>query len=144
MEEELSKNQWALDNYLKNFLDKTELLEQLNRKLVTEIGEQRLAALENLGTILRENLSEDKNYETFQYYFSLVHRDFFKNLIQRYGNLSPQELNLCALIKINMVNKDIAKIFGISTDSVKKARQRLYKKLDLPNNEALRTAIMEL
>ena len=49
----------------------------------------------------------------------------------------PSEIRLCALLRLNFASKEIAAIMGISPDSVKVARYRLRKKLELTRNDSL-------
>jgi DNA-binding CsgD family transcriptional regulator len=46
-------------------------------------------------------------------------------------------LRLCSLLKLNLSSQEIATILGISTDSLRIARYRLRKKLDLDKNDNL-------
>ncbi|TVQ74787.1 MAG: hypothetical protein EA363_01275 [Balneolaceae bacterium] len=47
------------------------------------------------------------------------------------------ELRLCALLRLNLSSKEIASLLGISPSSVKIARYRLRKKLQLNTEESL-------
>ena len=69
---------------------------------------------------------------------------FFKNLKTAYPNITTSELNLCALIKLNVPNKEIAQLMGIGYDSARKAQQRLAKKINIPSNQILRDFIIKL
>ena len=49
-----------------------------------------------------------------------------------------------ALLKMNMSSKEIATILNISADGVKKARQRLRKKMDLTPQDSLENIVLAL
>lgn len=49
-----------------------------------------------------------------------------------------------ALLKINLSSKEIACILNISTDGIKKARQRLRKKMELSPDESLEYTVLDL
>lgn len=79
-------------------------------------------------------LGEDKmkkNWEQFAVHFDKVHSDFLITLKDRYPNLTPSELKLCAYLRLNLCSKEIAQIMNISIKSVELARYRLRKKLQI-------------
>ena len=57
--------------------------------------------------------------------------DFFKTLISLHPELSSTDLQLCAYIKLNQSNHDIASIKNLSLRSVESQRYRLRKKLKI-------------
>ncbi|HLO91500.1 MAG TPA: hypothetical protein VK172_10085 [Lentimicrobium sp.] len=84
-----------------------------------------------LKSILKENLDQERDWEHFKPLFEDVHKDFFKNLKQTCPAISESELRLCAYLKINLQNKEIAKILNVTPDSLKTLRSRIRKKLCL-------------
>ena len=55
--------------------------------------------------------------------------DFYKNLLKEHPNLTKAETRLLTLIKIGFTQKEISKVLFIAESSVKKARQRVRKKI---------------
>jgi DNA-binding CsgD family transcriptional regulator len=90
------------------------------------------------------SFSLDKDWEEFRLYFEEVHTGFFDTLKKRYPDLTPNELRLAALAKLNLSIKETATIMGITPDSVKTARYRLRKKLDMETEENLTEYLMEI
>jgi DNA-binding CsgD family transcriptional regulator len=86
---------------------------------------------------LNQNSIGDKYLEIFDVNFERVHLNFFKNLKQIDSSFSQRELRLCALIKMNLTNKEISHILNISDRGVETARYRIRKKLNLPSSESL-------
>jgi len=86
----------------------------------------------------------DINWDHFESHFEFVHQGFFKALQTIYSHFSTNELRLCAFIKLNMSNKEIASIIYTSPDSVNTARKRLKKKLGLLPRESLQLFIRNL
>ena len=70
--------------------------------------------INDMAEFLKSNLSTANDWASFEQYFEKVHKDFFKNLKSDYPTISTNELNMCALLKLNIRNKDIAQIMGIS------------------------------
>lgn len=58
-----------------------------------------------------------------------------KKLLTDFPKLTQNELRLCAFVKSNLSVKEIAAINGISADSVKTARKRLRKSLNLTGED---------
>lgn len=69
----------------------------------------------------------------FDIAFSRVRPGFTEELLQAHPKLTPYELRLCCLLSIGLDTKEIARILSINPDSVKKSRQRLRAKLNMPS-----------
>lgn len=78
---------------------------------------------------------QPNTWEEFEIRFQQVHLHFYKNLIQEYPNLTPNEKRLCAFLRLNMSSKEISKITGQSISAIEMARVRLRKKLGISNKE---------
>jgi len=89
-------------------------------------------------------MHQDKDWEDFKRRFEEVHQDFFRILKVICPKLSSNELKLCTLLKLNMNLKEAASIMGISPESVKTARYRLRKKLNLSREDNLIDFIIHL
>ncbi|MFN0212932.1 MAG: two-component regulator propeller domain-containing protein [Saprospiraceae bacterium] len=89
-------------------------------------------------------LSSEDYWEQFQLNFDQVHQQFSKKLHQRHSQLSPNDIRLCCLLRINMTNKEIAAIQSVSLGSVEKSKYRLKKKLTLDKDADLNLYILDL
>jgi hypothetical protein len=93
--------------------------------------------------VVKEIVSEiemDSNHDSwkeFEIRFQQVHVDFYKNLGKRFPDLSPNELRLCAFLRLNMSTKDIASVTYQTTNSIDVARHRLRQKMGLGKEENL-------
>ncbi|MEM9848699.1 MAG: tetratricopeptide repeat protein [Bacteroidota bacterium] len=94
--------------------------------------------IKNMSTFLLETIEQEKDWASFTTYFQHIHPDFFKQLKVQYPTITSNELNLSALLKLNIQNKEIAQLLGISPDSVRKAQHRLSKKIDLAADQSVR------
>lgn len=84
-----------------------------------------------------EAASKGDIWKEFELRFNEVHSDFYKKLNEMFPNLSPNELKLCAFLRLNMSSKDIAAITFLSVNSINIARHRLRKKLNIDQEENL-------
>ena len=112
--------------------------------LKEEIQRQKLSGqygrknLDKLLTLVNSNIVSDKeNWTMFQANFDRIHENFFRNLKLQYTDLTSGDLRFCALLRLNMPTKEIAKLLNISTRGVDAARYRLRKKFNLLPEESL-------
>ena len=90
------------------------------------------------------SLSKNDDWEFFKEAFNNVDRKFFKKLKKLHPNLSPNDLKLCAYLRLNLSSKEIAPLFNISARSVEIKRYRLRKKMNLQHEDNLVNYILEL
>ncbi len=83
------------------------------------------------------NKSLEKDWNNFDNYFGKVHLSFYENLQAIYPDLSRYELRICALIKLNLSNKEIATILNIEPKSVRMAKYRLKKKMKIEDEKEI-------
>ena len=89
------------------------------------------------------NLSEDEGWEQFTKHFDQVHGDFLSNVKKDHPGLTPQEIKLCAYLRMNMTSKEIANLLNISVRGVEISRYRLRKKLNISRDVNLVEYMME-
>ena len=90
------------------------------------------------------DLQDDNNWENFSKYFEQVHKGFNEKAQQQFPTITNNDLRLMALLKMNLSSKEIANILNISSDGIKKARQRLRKKMGLSSNESLEATVISI
>ena len=74
---------------------------------------------------------------TFDLQLDELNKRFYASLKEEFPDLTPNDLRLCAYIKIGMSAKEIANLLNIKPSSVYISRSRLRKKLDLSSTDAL-------
>lgn len=126
---------------------KNEQLAQLRsglEKLGKQLPEGARQTYSELRTTLHLAKSEDKDWNEFARLFEQVHPSFWQHINQLANPLTEKEKRLCALIKVNMQNREIAAVLGISPESVKTARYRLRKKLEIESEQDLNHFIQQI
>ena len=73
-----------------------------------------------------------------------VNADFFERLNQIAPDLTASEKQICALLRLNLSNKEIASIRNISPKSGEMARYRLRKKLPIKAGDDIYTFIQNI
>ncbi len=140
LNEQLELRSNELTSQTLKIIRKNKLLDSLKTK-VDSGDANRVSEVRKL---IDRHLRVDKNWEGFQDLFEKVHDDFYRKLMQRAPDLSPGEIRLCCLLKLNLPSKDMAAMLGISPDSLRIARYRLRKKLKLSRDERLAAFIISL
>lgn len=116
----------------------TGLHEQIAKKLLKL--KEDFPAIENqindvIGNVTVPLLNEAwKRYED---YFKELNPLFFTGLLRVHANISPSEIRLCSLLRLNMSSKEIATFIHQEEASIRVSRSRLRKKLGLSNSDNL-------
>jgi DNA-binding CsgD family transcriptional regulator len=137
LQNDLDHKESQLSALALQMLRKNELLQELNEKL------EQQSQPEARQLISRE-LNREKEWDDFNLYFEGLNKNFFNRLKEAFPEITPNDLRICALIKMNMSIKEMAAIMNISADSVKTARYRLRKKLQLNTEDNLTEFLMKL
>ncbi len=88
------------------------------------------------------DLNLNRNWEEFNNRFTAINSSFYKNLHEKYPELTASDDKLCALIKLKFSSKEISRLLGMSNESVHTKRSRLRTKLGLERSANL-TDFME-
>ncbi len=93
---------------------------------------------------IRNYNRQERDWKTFNYYFNELQAGFIDKLKAAYPDLTLSELRLCALIKMNLTNMQIANMLNVATRSCAMAKYRLKKKLNLGEDMELGTFLINL
>ena len=146
LRQELEHRNQQLTSYTLNFIQKNELMSELRNK-VEELQKQKQWTSRDFRQLkmhIQQHVSIDQDWENFKLHFESVHPDFFHNLNINFPDLGPKERKLCALIRLSLNIKESAVVLGISPDSVKTARHRLRKKMNLSYEESIQDVLMQV
>ena len=120
---------------------KNELIEKLTARLKTLSKSSEKRSQTKYKDILDEiNILKDSNDEQwnhFQKQFESMDTEFRSRLIAQCQNLTPIELKICLLMRLNLGSKDIANILWSSPRTVETHRYSIRKKLHLPKDSNL-------
>jgi DNA-binding CsgD family transcriptional regulator len=86
----------------------------------------------------------EKEWELFKKYFENINKDFNTKLLAINPDLSVSDYRLAALISLNMNIKEAAAVLNITPSSVKLARHRLRKKLNINTSEDIYVFLTKL
>jgi tetratricopeptide (TPR) repeat protein len=131
----------ALSRYSLHLSQKNKILSDLSQTLKQVSKRKNIDINTKINEITKEidfNLKQENEWEEFKVFFKEIHPDFVKKLSGiSQDKLSPSELKLGILLRLNMSSKEIASILRVTPDSVRVARYRLRKKLPIDAKEDL-------
>jgi tetratricopeptide (TPR) repeat protein len=110
-------------------VERNEFLCNLKREIEPVIKSPRKA--KSLLEKIDNHVRSDRDWETFEHQFNEIHRDFLKALSAKFRLLTPTELKIAVLIKLNLPTKAIANLLCLSSRTVENHRQALRIKLKL-------------
>ncbi|SEW53948.1 tetratricopeptide repeat protein [Chitinophaga arvensicola] len=128
-------------------IQRNQFLDELRNTLsemVQEDKRDQKKQLQQLVLKINQNVNHEKQWKEFTGIFEQVHQVFFDKLNALYSDLTNNDIKLLALHKMNMDSKDMATILGISPDSLRVARYRLRKKLNIAEGDTLNTFVQGL
>ncbi|MES2455128.1 MAG: tetratricopeptide repeat protein [Bacteroidota bacterium] len=147
MEANLELKSKELTSHTLHLIQKNQLLEELKSRLGEMIRDDKRdqrKELKQVISLITINSNQEKNWDDFRIVFERVHENFFESLKKHSTALSPSDLRLVALLKMNLSTADISTMLAISPDSLRVSRYRLRKKLNLSEGESLSAFIQRL
>jgi hypothetical protein len=89
--------------------------------------------------------SINKNlWEEFELHFSDTYPGFYKTLLEKYPELTQNELRLCAFLKLNLNTKEIATITQKTSHSIEAMRSRIRQKMNLDRDANLNLILSQI
>jgi tetratricopeptide (TPR) repeat protein len=117
---------------------KNELLQDVSdslRKVRDKNPNEINKAISDILLKIRHEMNSDKDTDLFQRMLDELNEEFFIALREKYSDLTHRELQLLAMIKLNLSSKEIASLQNIGTKAVEMAKYRLRKRLNIESNE---------
>ena len=129
-----------LANLATSLTQKTEFLSHLKDKLETihkDSDQIESPVFKEVIKTIDQDLDFDDNWSHFQIHFDQLHHNFLHRLREQFPKLNPSWLLLCAYIRMNKSNKEIAGHMNLSLGGVEKRKYRLREKLELDSDAKL-------
>ncbi|MEL7123682.1 MAG: hypothetical protein AAFO07_29840, partial [Bacteroidota bacterium] len=118
-----------LSAFTLKLIEKDEFISTLKDKLSKKSSEIDVQEIKRVVNVM--SAGNEDNWKEFEARFIQVNKNFYQNIKGSFPKLTQGDLKLCALIKLNFSSKDMARLMGISVESVHTTRYRLRKKLGL-------------
>ncbi len=147
LERAMEANNTRLAALALELVRKRELLDAIDTRLRTVAavaGPGTQPLLENLLREIRSNQGTDEEWAAFEEQFSRVHGPFLARLERQFPTLTGTELRICALMRVNLDTKEIARLLSTSVRTVQNHRYNIRRKLAIPERESLGHALAGL
>ncbi len=150
---ELEKTEQQIDHLRRELLTKTlhlnekqtimDSLQDNLESLTSEVPPESRGSIRKLLRFIKSHITVKQGWDDFELWFTEVHSGFYEDLRANHPNLSENELKVCALLRLNLVTKDVAKVMNIQTASINIYRHRIRKKINLQSEENLTTYLSQ-
>lgn len=148
LQADLAGKSRELANSAMNLVYKNELLQKISDELAhlkdssgKHLSEDQLRRIQK---VIDEGMNDERDWNIFESSFNEAHENFFKKLKSDHPDLVPNDLKLCAYLRMNMSSKEMASLLNISLRGVEIRRYRLRKKLNLEHDKNLAEYLIEL
>lgn len=133
--------QKALNDLAKLLRDKNENIALLQDNL-NKLSNNFMPKDKNIDyRVLEQRILTQNDWNAFKIYFDKSYPSYRTKVLNNFSGITEAEERLFLLIKLKLSSIDCAHILGISSDSVKKTRQRLRKRIGLNAQEKLNVFI---
>jgi DNA-binding CsgD family transcriptional regulator len=147
LEAEITYKNKELAGATMNLVQKGELMSKIKDELTKSLKnvdkEDSAKNVKKIIKMLTEDEKFEQDWEHFSLHFDRVHGDFLMALKNKWPNITPSELKLCAYLRMNLSTKEIAQLMNISVRGVEVSRYRLRKKLQIPSEVNLFDYLIE-
>lgn len=129
-----------LSTYTHALVEKNELIQSFKTEIeaLQHSGAmQHDERMSRMVDLTNSSILTDDDWKRFRELFDQVYPGFFIRLKEKMPDLTPGEIRLLALTKLQITPRDMAGMLGISADSIKKTRHRLRRKINLPEDGTL-------
>ena len=126
-----------------SLIKKDELLTLIKEDL-KNTSDEGSKSIKSVITNITKNISQEDSWNVFKEAFDNADKDFLKKVKLAHPLLTPNDLRLCAYLRLNLSSKEVAPLISISVRSVEIKRYRLRKKMELSHEQGLVEYILSI
>ncbi|RMG20599.1 MAG: hypothetical protein D6730_19500 [Bacteroidetes bacterium] len=123
-------------------IEKEAFIDTVKERLIQQRKQPNLQEINRIVYSISNRKAVD--WKEFETRFVAVNKRFYVRLKQQFPQLTQGDLKLCALIKLNLSSKEMAKLLNVRVESVHTTRFRLRKKLGLSRDVNLKEFIARI
>ncbi|TRX58861.1 tetratricopeptide repeat protein [Fulvivirga sp. M361] len=134
VKQQFQQYEFQLKTYTDRLVEKSIRIEELNHEIElvkNDISGECPSYNGTIDHLMQSTILTHDEWMEYKKLFTQVYPGFFNSLRKSYNDLTDTEERLLALSKLNLQNKEIASMIGISVKSVNKSKYRLRKKLKI-------------
>ncbi len=141
-----AKTKKLVNSSLKNVKNQKAIQEIEN--LIGEISRMESEEFEkNIRQIkseIRDSKFTTKKLDNYQDRITAENESFTTALKSKYPSLTPKELKLCVLLRMNYSTDEICDVLGVASTTLKSSRYRIHKKMGLEKGMRLQDHLLQL
>lgn len=147
LEAELGFKDKELANLTMNIIQRGEVLRKIKDNVTQTMNRlEDMEGQQNFKKLIRLIRSAEKandDWEKFNAHIHHANENFFLRLKHHHPDLTANELKLCALLRMNLLSKEIAQLMHVTVKAVEVSRYRLRKKLKIDSEVNLYDYLMQ-
>jgi tetratricopeptide (TPR) repeat protein len=145
VDDELRFTEMKLNAYTE-YLRKNNVLIESFKQQIDQLKNKNAddVVIKHLEELMQAHIMTDDSWAEFKKIFLKVYPNFFFEIKKTFLHLSETDIRLLTLIKLQCNNKEMANMLGITIEGIKKAKQRLRKKMKLNEQVTIEEAISQL
>jgi hypothetical protein len=149
LEKNLNKREEELTKESLLTIDTTITLQNIEKHINAEVNRQDISINERNTLLKLKNHINNRNlfvssWTLFQVQFNKTYPDFLGKVVKLYPHLSQMELTLTCALSSNHSTDQLAKMFSILPESVRKSKYRLKNRMGLGCGKSLSEHILRL
>lgn len=113
---------------------KNELIEEVIQSLSKNTQIATNTPLKSQITDLKKYLKKDTQWDSFFVHFEELNQGFLDRLRTHYPKLTPNDVRFLSFLYMNLSYKEIASLLNITPQSCRKRKERISKKMNVPDN----------
>jgi DNA-binding CsgD family transcriptional regulator len=142
LESVIEKQQAEIASLELALAERSRLLKETQRemtRMLRDCDEAVRPRVERLLEAVAGGTTPSRSRRTFDEWFDQSKRVFVRKLSARFPKLTPTELKICSLLKLNLQTREIASLLHTSVRNIESHRYWIRKKLALPKSVNLST-----
>ncbi|KXX72338.1 two-component regulator propeller domain-containing protein [Flammeovirga sp. SJP92] len=140
LEKELDSTKSELTNITISHLHKNQSLQQVKQKLeelATNLGSTEKRKIRTIVKEINKESDDHDYWDKFEHQFNKSHDNFLERFKAEYPDLSKRELRICAYLRMDLENQEIATLMNVSVRTLETSRYRIRKKIGLEKRKSL-------
>ncbi len=138
LETELGHKNYELMLTMRYLIEKNEIMIELDKqisRMKSQSSNYPQKIIREMERIIENGLNaQTEEWKNAMNTLKLSQQGFFKMLLEKHPNLTPNDLRLCSYLRMNFATKEIAKLLNISGRAVEISRYRLRRKMNLSHD----------
>lgn len=145
--EMLDSNRKELTAHVLSLAKAEEVIRNVNTQinhLMPKVDNQASEQLNILINTLRNSQNSQKLWQEFEQRFDELNNGFINKLLLQFPSLSPTEIRMCALLRLQLSTKDLAELTQRSPRTIEYTRTNIRRKMGLSSTDNLLTKLWSI